>query len=151
MAICPEKQPLQSQVQSHTLTHFRETNMHVSYTHQMYSKYSLFYESPKNWRYYVHAQTVCTRPLLGGEGPGDEAIACITHGVQVQQQDCAQFWKTIVTLAKFSIKLLTIGIYFSFITVLAMSSLGTHCTSQFSCSYVWRARNPSAGCFHVVE
>ena len=23
--------------------------------------------------YFVHAQTVCTRPLLGGEGPGDEA------------------------------------------------------------------------------
>ena len=22
---------------------------------------------------YVHAQTVCTRPLLGGEGPGNEA------------------------------------------------------------------------------
>ena len=22
---------------------------------------------------YLHAQTVCTRPLLGGEGPGDEA------------------------------------------------------------------------------
>ena len=33
----------------------------------------LFYESPKNWGYYVHAQTVCTKPLLGGEGPGDEA------------------------------------------------------------------------------
>jgi len=24
---------------------------------------------------YVHAQTVCTGPLLGGEGPGDEAIS----------------------------------------------------------------------------
>ena len=23
--------------------------------------------------YIAHAQTVCTRPLLGGEGPGDEA------------------------------------------------------------------------------
>ena len=23
--------------------------------------------------YFVHTQTVCTRPLLGGEGPGDEA------------------------------------------------------------------------------
>ena len=40
----------------------------------MYGKYPLFYESPKNWGYYVHAQTVCTRPLLRGEGPGDEAI-----------------------------------------------------------------------------
>ena len=40
----------------------------------MYGKYTLFYESPKNWGYYAHAQTVCTRPLLGGgEGPGDEA------------------------------------------------------------------------------
>ena len=27
----------------------------------------------KNWGYYMHAQTACTRPLLGGEGPGDEA------------------------------------------------------------------------------
>ena len=34
----------------------------------MYGKYTLFYESPKNWGYYVHAQTVCTRPLLGGGG-----------------------------------------------------------------------------------
>ena len=42
----------------------------------MYGKYMLlvFYESHKNWEYYAHAQTVCTRPLLGGEGPGDEAI-----------------------------------------------------------------------------
>ena len=39
----------------------------------MYGKYTLFYESPKNWGYYAHAQTVCTRPLLGGKGPGDEA------------------------------------------------------------------------------
>ena len=39
----------------------------------MYDKYSLFYESPQNWGYYAHAQTVCTRPLLGGEGPGDKA------------------------------------------------------------------------------
>ena len=23
--------------------------------------------------YFAHVQTVCTRPLLGGEGPGDEA------------------------------------------------------------------------------
>ena len=37
----------------------------------MYGKYTLFYESSKNWEYY--AQTVCTRPLLVGEGPGDEA------------------------------------------------------------------------------
>ena len=39
----------------------------------MYGKYMLFYESPKIWGYYAHAQTVCTRPLLGGGGPGDEA------------------------------------------------------------------------------
>ena len=26
------------------------------------------------WKIYIaHVQTVCTRPLLGGEGPGDEA------------------------------------------------------------------------------
>ena len=44
----------------------------------MYSKYTLFYEFPKNWEYYVHPKTVCTRPLLGGGcggvGPGDEVI-----------------------------------------------------------------------------
>ena len=39
----------------------------------MYGKYTLFYESPKNWGYDTHAQTVCTRPLLKGEGPGDKA------------------------------------------------------------------------------
>ena len=33
----------------------------------MYGKYTLFYESPKNWGYYVHVQMVCTRSLLGGE------------------------------------------------------------------------------------
>ena len=30
----------------------------------------LFYKSPKNWENYTHAQTVCTRPLLGGGGRG---------------------------------------------------------------------------------
>ena len=40
----------------------------------MYGNYSLFYESPKNWGYYAHPQTVCSRPLLGGEGPGDKTI-----------------------------------------------------------------------------
>ena len=39
----------------------------------MYGQYTLFYESPKNWEYYAHAQTVCTRPLLGSERSGDEA------------------------------------------------------------------------------
>ena len=39
----------------------------------MYGKYMLFYESPKNWGYYAHAQTVRTRPHLGGEGAGNEA------------------------------------------------------------------------------
>ena len=36
----------------------------------MYGKYMLFYDSPKTWGYYAHAQTVCTRPLLGGRGLG---------------------------------------------------------------------------------
>ena len=38
----------------------------------MYSKYSLFYESPKNLEYNAHVQTVCTGPLLreGGKGLG---------------------------------------------------------------------------------
>jgi len=43
----------------------------------MYGKYTLFYESPKNWGYHAHAYTVCTGPLLhggGGEGPGNEAM-----------------------------------------------------------------------------
>ena len=39
----------------------------------MYGKYMLFYESPKTGDIYAHAQTVCTRPLLGEEGPGNEA------------------------------------------------------------------------------
>ena len=39
----------------------------------MYGKYTLFDEPPKNWGHYAHAQTVCTRPFLGGEGPGDKA------------------------------------------------------------------------------
>ena len=39
----------------------------------MYGKCTLFYESPKSWGYYAHAQTVCTRPLLRRERPWDEA------------------------------------------------------------------------------
>ena len=43
----------------------------------MYGKYTLFYESPKNWEYYAYAHTVCTRPP-GGEGrPGDEAKSSV--------------------------------------------------------------------------
>ena len=47
----------------------------------MYGKYTLFYESPTNWGYYAHVQTVCTRPLLGGEEPGDEAISIHTRAL----------------------------------------------------------------------
>jgi len=47
--------------------------MYDSYTYLMYGKYSLFYESHKNLGYYPHAQTVSTRPLFGGEWPGNEA------------------------------------------------------------------------------
>ena len=45
-------------------------------------------ESPKNWGYYKHVQTVRTRPLLGGEGPGDEACGLLTmsHGVMAYEQ-----------------------------------------------------------------
>ena len=39
----------------------------------MHGLYTLFYESPKTGDIYAHAQTMCTRPLLGGEGPGSEA------------------------------------------------------------------------------
>ena len=56
-----------------------ETNMHSSYTQLMYGKYTLFYKSLKNWGYYAHAHTVCTRPLLKGEGPGDEAKKRYEH------------------------------------------------------------------------
>ena len=38
----------------------------------MYGKYTLFYESPKNGGY-LHPCAVCTKPLLGGEGSGNEA------------------------------------------------------------------------------
>ena len=52
----------------------------------MYGKYTVFYKSPKNWGYYAHVQTVCTRPLLrGGKGPGYEAntrYACMGSMVQ---------------------------------------------------------------------
>ena len=37
------------------------------------------------------------------------------------------------------------------ITVFAISSLGTHCTSQLFPSCVWRTHNPSAGRLDVVE
>ena len=49
----------------------------------MYGKYSLFYESHKNLGYYVHVQTVSTRPLFGGEWPGDEA----TDGTEEKQPE----------------------------------------------------------------
>ena len=41
----------------------------------MYGKYIRYFTNPlKTGDIYAHAQTVCTRPLLGGgEGPGDEA------------------------------------------------------------------------------
>ena len=45
--------------------------MHGLHTKLIYS--TLFYKSPKNCGYYVYAQTVCSRPLLGEEGPGNEA------------------------------------------------------------------------------
>jgi len=45
----------------------------------MYGKYSLFYESQKNPGYYAHAQTVSTRPLFGGEWPGDEARDALSY------------------------------------------------------------------------
>ena len=39
----------------------------------MYGKYTLFMNPLKTGDIYTHAQTVYTRPLLGGEGPGEEA------------------------------------------------------------------------------
>ena len=54
----------------------------------MHGKYTLFYESPKNWGYYAHAQTVCARPLLGeggGEGPEDKDKSMPLHGCAAKQ------------------------------------------------------------------
>ena len=33
--------------------------------------------------YIAHVQTVCTRPLLGGEGPGDEAKLMQSHSLHM--------------------------------------------------------------------
>ena len=57
-------------------------NMHDSYTYLMYGKYSLFYESLKNWGYYAHHKQ-CVPGLSsgwgeGGKGPGDEAKYRVT-------------------------------------------------------------------------
>ena len=38
---------------------------------------AIFYEFPNNWGHYGHTQTVCTRPLLGGEGAGNKASLAI--------------------------------------------------------------------------
>ena len=42
-----------------------------------YAIYSVIFSGKKNWGYYAHAQTVCTRSLLGrgggGSGSGDKA------------------------------------------------------------------------------
>ena len=60
----------------------------------MYGKYTLFYESPKTWGYYAHAQTVCTRPLLGGEGLGTRLrltmidYCCQTIHLELQVDQC---------------------------------------------------------------
>ena len=40
----------------------------------MYGKYTLFYESPKNWGYLRACANSVYQPLLGGKGPGNEAI-----------------------------------------------------------------------------
>ena len=55
----------------------------------MYCKYMLFYESPKNGGYFAHAQTVCTRPLLG-EGPGNEASVHVGKNYCICQDKCIQ-------------------------------------------------------------
>jgi len=43
----------------------------------MYSKYALFYETPKNWGYYEHVQIVC----VGGGGLAG-------NGIRSRSLDC---------------------------------------------------------------
>jgi len=47
----------------------------------MYGKYSLHYFTTKNWGYYTHVQTVCTRPLLEWGGPVNEATSLLVPKV----------------------------------------------------------------------
>jgi len=52
------------------------------------SKYIIwFYESPKNWGYYEHAQTVCTRPLLLGGGEEWRGL-----GTRLKRGRHTKFW-----------------------------------------------------------
>ena len=46
-------------------------NTELSSTYRVLLGY--YFSDMLNWGYFVHVQTVCTRPLLGREGPGDEA------------------------------------------------------------------------------
>ena len=56
--------------------------------HLIYSKYSLFYESSTNLGYFAHIQTVCTRPLLGGEGRGGKLGTSLVHCKPSSQCTC---------------------------------------------------------------
>ena len=62
--------------------------MYGSYMHLIYSKYLLFYESSTNLGYFAHIQTVCTRPLLGGEGRGGKLGTSLVHCKPSSQCTC---------------------------------------------------------------
>ena len=62
--------------------------MYGSYMPLIYSKYSLFYESSTNLGYFAHIQTVCTRPLLGGEGRGGKSGTSLVHYKPSSQCTC---------------------------------------------------------------
>ena len=59
----------------------------------MYGKYTLFYDSPKNWGYYVHACTV-HQAFPGVGGPGNKAkrkSECLNKLVAYLWQSCMAF------------------------------------------------------------
>ena len=43
----------------------------------MYGKFTLFTNPLYTTDYFTHAQTVCTKPFLGEEGPEDEATMVV--------------------------------------------------------------------------
>ena len=68
----------------------------------MYGKYTLFYESPKNWEYYAHVQTVCTRSLLwrrGGLKTRLITVCTIKRSMEVNQTKGNFFQYTVVLTA----------------------------------------------------
>ena len=80
-----ESNPGHLWLESPLVCHFQPELQSLSYAWNEHAqliyitKYTLFYKSPKNWDYYAHAQTVCTRPLLRGEGPGNKLLVSLAE------------------------------------------------------------------------